>query len=134
VPYKQSQWSVHLAVDGIDLGYWAAKEGGNVTTEDPTYADWDGDVRLGGKRSREDVTVRKLYRESVHQVYRWLDGRAGSGRAVLTSSPVRDDGVSWGTPIVVTGVVGEVTPPEVDKESSDGGELEVVVQADTELA
>ena len=134
MPYKQSQWTVQLRVDGADLGQWAAKEGGGITTEDATYADWDGDVRLGGKRSREDITLRKLYREQVHQVYKWLDARAGSGQCVVTSSPTGDDGVSWGDPIVVTGILGGVTPPEVDKSSSDGGEIEIIVQANTDLA
>ena len=134
MPYKQSQFTVHLAIDNTDLGRWAVKEGAGITTEDPSYPDWNGDVRLGGKRSREDATVRKLYKEEVHAVFRWLDAMAGRGRCVLTVSPERDDGVSWGTPTVYTGVLGEVTPPDVDKGSSDGAELELVLQLDTELA
>jgi hypothetical protein len=137
MPYKESDWTWHLRVDATDLGYWAEKEGGGVDSEDSTYADWDGDLVLGGKRTREDVTLRKGYREAVHKVYRWLDARAGDGKAgrcTITGTPVGDDGVSWGDPIVFTGVLKSVKAPDSSKGSSDAGKLEVVVKVDTELA
>ena len=134
MPYKQSNWTVHLSVDGTDMGYWAVKEGGGVSSEDSSYADHDGVVRLGGNRSRDDITLRKLYREQVHANYRWLDARVGSGQCVVTIAPTRDDGVSWGDPITPTGILGACNPPNVDKSSSDGGELEIVVQANVDLA
>lgn len=134
MPYMQSNWVVHLAVDGQDFGYWAVKEGGGIETEDASYEDWDGEVQLGGKRSRNEITLRKLYREQVHAVYRTLDAKAGAGDVVLTSSPTDDDGVSWGDPIVNTGKLGNVSPPDVDKGSSDGGELEVTIRPHVALA
>jgi hypothetical protein len=137
VPYGQKNWTVQLTVAGFDIGRWAVAEGGGVSAEDGSYDDWDGPVRLGGKRSRGDVTVRKLYREAVHAMYRWLDARAGNGKEgkfTLTRTPTDDDGVSWGDPIIITGIVGEVNPPDVDKGSSDGGELEVVLHCDAALA
>lgn len=134
MPYMQSNWQVHLQLDGIDYGYWAEKEGGGVETEDATYDDWDGQVQLGGKRSRGEITLRKLYRENVHNVFRNLDSRAGRGAVVVTQSPIDDDGVSWGDPIVMTGKLGNVAPPDVDKGSSDGGLLEITVRPNVALA
>lgn len=135
--YTQRQWNVHLTVAGFDLGYWAAAEGGGVTAENGSYDDWNGLVRLGGKRERDDLTIRKLYREEVHAMFAWLDSRAGNtkdGAIVCSRVPTGDDGVSWGGPITVTGLIGEVHPPDVDKSSSDGGELELVLQLDADLA
>lgn len=134
MPFMKSNWTVHLRVDGQDFGYWAVKEGGGVETEDATYDDWNGQVKLGGKRTRADITLRKLYRREVHSIYRTLDTKAGRGLCVVTSSPTGDDGVSWGDPIINTGVLGNVMPPDVDKGSSDGGEIELVVRPDTDLA
>lgn len=134
MPYMQSNWTVHLRVDGQDYGYWAAKEGGGIETEDATYDDWDGEVQLGGKRSRNEITLRKLYREQVHAVYRTLDAKAGRGEVVLTTSPTDDDGVSWGDPIINTGKLGNVMPPDVDKSSSDGGEIELTIRPNVALA
>lgn len=134
MPYMQSNWTVHLRVDGQDFGYWAVAEGGGVETEDSTYDDWDGEQQLGGKRSRGEITLRKLYRESVHAVYRTLDAKAGRGNVTLTRAPTDDDGVSWGDPIVNTGKLGGVKPPDVDKGSSDGGEIELTVRPNVALA
>ncbi len=134
MPYMQSNWNVHLRVDGQDFGYWAVKEGGGLETEDTSYDDWDGPTQLGGKANRAEITLRKLYRQQVHAVYRTLDARGGRGRVVLTSSPTHDDGVSWGDPIINTGVLGNVAPPDVDKGSSDGGELEITIRPDRALA
>lgn len=134
MPYMQSNWIVNLRVNGQDYGYWAVKEGGGIETDDSTYDDWDGEVKLGGKRTRNEITLRKLYRENVHSFYRQLDALAGRGLAVVTSSPTRDDGVSWGNPIVNTGQLGNVSPPDVDKGSSDGGEIEVTVRPNVALA
>jgi hypothetical protein len=130
----QSNWTVHLMLDGQDYGYWAVKEGGGIETEDSTYDDHDGEVQLGGKRSRNEITLRKLYREGVHAVYKNIDARAGRGVCVLTSSPTDDDGVSWGNPIINTGILGNVNPPDVDKGSSDGGEIEVTIRPNVALA
>jgi hypothetical protein len=134
MPYMQRNWTVHLAIDNQDFGFWAVKEGGGIETEDSTYDDWDGQIQLGGKRTRTEITLRKLYREQVHAVFRTLDALAGRGNAVLTSSPTDDDGVSWGNPIINTGKLGNVAPPDVDKSSSDGGELEIVVRPHVALA
>lgn len=134
MPYMQSNWTVHLQLNGQDYGYWAVKEGGGIETEDATYDDWDGEVQLGGKRTRAEITLRKLYRKEVHQVFRALDAQAGFGNVVLTSAPTDDDGVSWGDPIINTGKLGNVAPPDVDKGSSDGGEIEITVRPNVALA
>jgi hypothetical protein len=134
MPYMQSNWTVHLLINGQDYGYWAVKEGGAKETEEATYDDWDGEVQLGGKPSRTEITLRKLYREGVHAIYRTLDALAGRGEATVTSSPTDDDGVSWGNPIINTGKLGNVAPPDVDKGSSDGGEIEITVRPNVPLA
>jgi hypothetical protein len=134
MPYMQSNWTVHLTLNGQDFGYWAVAEGGGIETEDASYDDWDGEVQLGGKRSRAEMTLRKLYRESVHSVFRTLDAQSGRGSVVVTKSPTDDDGVSWGSPIIRTGKLGNVKEPDVDKSSSDGGEIEITVKPNVALA
>jgi len=134
VPYMQSNWTVQLVINNQDYGFWAVAEGGGIETEDSTYDDWDGAVQLGGKRTRTEITLRKLYRKNVHAIYRTLDALAGRGDATLTRSPTDDDGTSWGDPIINTGKLGNVSPPDIDKGSSDGGELEITIRPDVPLA
>jgi len=52
----------------------------------------------------------------------------------VTRSPTDDDGVSWGNPIINTGKLGNVSPPDIDKGSSDGGEIEITVRPNVPLA
>jgi hypothetical protein len=141
MPYKESDWTWHLSMGSgtntLDLGYWAEKEGGGVDSEAAIYADWDGDINLGGKRTRDDLTLRKAYKKEVHAVYGTLDARAGNGvlgNCTVTGTPVDDDGVSWGSPIVLTGVLKSVKPPDSSKGSSDAGKLEIAITCDTVLA
>jgi hypothetical protein len=134
MPYMQKNWTVHLALNGQDYGYWKSKEGGGKETEDATYDDWDGLVQLGGKASRTEITLHKLYREQVHAVFKTLDALAGRADFVLTVSPTDDDGVSWGDPLIYTGKLGNVNPPDVDKSSSDGGEIEITLRPNVDLA
>jgi hypothetical protein len=134
MPYTKRNWIWHLLVDGIDYGFWAGKEGGESDSDGDIYPDWDGDVTLGGKPTRGDITLKKLYREQVHAQFRDLDSRTATGKFVLTGTPTGDDGVAWGNPIVYTGTLKGVKPPDTDKGSSDGGELELTLKPDTRLA
>lgn len=141
MPYKESNWTWNVKMgsgaNALDLGYWAEKEGGGIDSEDAMYADWDGDLVLGGKRTRGDLTLRKAYRKEVHDVYAELDRRAGNGSTgacTVVGTPVDDDGTAWSNPIVLTGVLKTVNPPDSSKGSSDAAKLEVVIKCDTALA
>jgi hypothetical protein len=135
MPMKRSNWTVHLRVAGRDCGYWAAASGGGKTSDDSTYYDWDGEVKLGGQSTREPVELRKLYRRDVHANYDWFDRQVDNDAAcVITRTPTGDDGISWGSPIVMQGVLAGCSPPEIEKGSSDGGELTLTVNANAKLA
>ena len=137
MPGKQSNAAAHLAVNGKDYGWWAVAEGGGVSIEETTYQDHDGEVQLGGVATREAVTLRKLYRDNtVHEAYFELDAVcvAGGGSVVQTLQPTGDDGIAWGRPIVRTGKVGAVNPPNLDKSSSEAAELEIVLHLNARLA
>jgi hypothetical protein len=134
MPYKKKNWITHLQIEGRDLGQWAVAEGGRASVDASAYPDWDGDVQLGGKKTREPMTLKKLYREEVHGVFHWLDDLADRGRLIITRTPTDDDGVVWGRPIIFTGILGDVALPDADKGSSDGGEIEIVCNLDTPLA
>lgn len=135
MPYGQRHWTVTLRVADRDCGRWAAKSGGGKTTDESTYDDHDGKVQLGGVSGREPIELRKLYKREVHAIYAWLDGQCDVDAACkVIQTPTGDDGVSWGSPIVMTGVLAGVAPPDVEKGSADGGELTITINADARLA
>lgn len=124
---------VQLVVQGVDYGRWAGFDGGEKTAEESTYDDWDGEQQLAGKKTRDDITLKKGYRREVHAIYRELDARVGQP-AIVVVSPTGDDGVSWGSPNVYSGILRGCNPPTYDKASSDGSELEVTVKPDPVIA
>lgn len=134
---SQHNAHVQLIVGGVDFGLWAGFDGGEKTAEDASYDDWDGEQILGGKVSRDDITLKKGYRREVHSVFRDIDSRVGDkvrGLCQVIVSPTGDDGIAWGSPNTFQGVLRGVNPPTYDKGSSDGAELVVTVKPDPVLA
>jgi hypothetical protein len=134
---SQHNFEVQLIVGGVDYGRWAGFDGGEKTSEDSSYDDWDGEQVLAGKLSRDDITLKKGYRREVHAIFRELDGRVGDhsrGECAVVVSPTGDDGVSWGNPTTYKGLLRGCTPPTYDKSSSDGSELVVTIKPDPVLS
>ncbi|WP_217913236.1 hypothetical protein [Miltoncostaea marina] len=139
-PSKRSNWLVALKVQDpdtavwVDMGKWAVLEGGGVTSDEALYHDWDGPQQLGGVRSREDATVRRLYGRHANEVYSQLDSWVGRARVELARAATGDTGATVGETIRYTGVLAGASLSDVEKGSSDGAELELVMQLDANLA
>lgn len=137
---KRANWTVDLTVTDPDtgaarsLGRWAVLEGGGVTAEDSTYHDYDGEQRLGGVRSREDITLRRGYGRHAQPAYRVIDGWVGRARVVLSRVATDDRGVTIEEPVTYTGILAGAKLPDVEKGSSDAGEIEITIHADADLA
>lgn len=139
-PNKRSNWLAQLKVqnpdtgDWVDLGQWAVLEGGGVGADESLYHDWDGPQQLGGVRTRESATAKRLYGRNANEVYSTLDRWVGSSRIELSRAATDDRGVIVGEVIRYTGILGGAKLPDVEKGSSDGGEIELVLQLDADLA
>jgi len=139
-PSTRKNWLVQLKVQDpdsaawVDLGKWAVLEGGNVSAEESTYQDWDGLVQLGGIRTREGATVRRLYGRNANEIYSQLDAWVGRARIELSRASTDDRGVVNNELIRYTGLLGGAKLPDVEKGSSDGGEIELTLHLDADLA
>jgi hypothetical protein len=137
---KRKNWVNQLKVQDpvtgtwVDLGKWAVLEGAGVSAEESVYHDWDGPVQLGGVRTREAATVRRLYGRHANELYSQLDAWVGEAHVELSRAPTDDRGTVVGETIVYTGVLGGAKLPDSDKASSDGGELELTLHLDPALA
>ena len=67
---------------------------------------------LTGERELYDLAT-------VHTIVHWLIQRTGKARMVMTKTVLDLDGNVFGRPLVYSGTLKQVTPPEVDSESSD---------------
>jgi hypothetical protein len=126
---RQDQYAVTLTVDGVLLGVFDALEGGEVDSEETRYkpGGMGAPISLGGSVEVGNLTLSRLYvLNRDHDRIHWLS-RAGKGACVVSRQPLDVDGNAYGRPLVYTGTLKAITPPEVDSESSDAAKLELEI-------
>jgi hypothetical protein len=87
-------------------------------------------ISLGGNVMVGNVTVHRLYDADAQSRVKWLLGRVGKGRAVVTEQGLDVDGNATGDPLVWSGTLKRVTTPERSAEDSSTAatiELEISV-------
>lgn len=124
---RQDQYAVSMTVDGTPLGVYDKLTGGEIDSEETKYkpGGMGSAVSLGGSVEVGNLTISRLYvLNRDHDNIHWLLSRAGKGQVVVNRQPLDVDGNAYGRPLVYTGTLKTVTPPEVDSESSDAALLE----------
>lgn len=127
---RQDQYDIKVSIDGVDLGTFDKLSGGEVDSEETTYKPgaMGARVSLGGSVNVGAVTVSRLYDLTRdHGIVHWLIARAGRASAVVSKQPLDVDGNVFGRPIVYSGKLKQVNPPEVDSESSDSALIELEI-------
>jgi hypothetical protein len=125
---RADQYDVRVTVDGTNLATFDKMTGGEIDSEETTYKPgaMGARIALGGSTNVGNVTVSVLYDLSrIHQLMHWLIGRVGKGTIVVNKQPLDTDGNAFGRPLVYSGRLKQVNPPEVDSESSDAALLEI---------
>lgn len=133
---RQDQYSVTVAVDGLDTGVWDTLTGGEMDSEETKYKPgaMSHSVSLGGNQEPGNVTVSRAYDlDRDHSIVKTLLAKAGRAACVVKKQPLDRDAVAFGAPLVYTGVLKAVTPPEHDSESSDAGMLEMEISVDGDI-
>lgn len=139
MPYRQSLWRTQITVGAsgreYNLGVADRWSGAGAGSDGSSYARANGDVALGGRKSREEGTARYLYDERLHAMFKALDAGVGTFRAVVTRSPLADDGTPFiGGGFTMTGILTGVSQPDTDYSSNDGAEVELTFTLDAPLA
>ena len=127
---REDQYSVTVAIDGEDFGVWDKLEGFEVDSEELKYkpGGMAPHVSLGGSSTVENGTVSRLYDLARdHQVVHAMMSKVGKAIAVVTKQPLDIDGNAFGRPIVYSGKLKRVSPPNADSESNDAAMLEIEV-------
>jgi hypothetical protein len=125
---RLDQYDVRVSVDGVNLGTFDKFAGGAIDSEETTYKPGAMGPRLalGGSQTPGNVTVSVLYDLSRFQsIIHWLIGRAGKGAMVVNKQPLDVDGNAFGRPLVYSGKLKQVNPPEPDSEANGVALLEL---------
>lgn len=122
---RADQFLITVSVDGEDLGIFDKLTGGEVESEETKYrpGGMQPHVSLGGAKTVANVVVSRmlLTTDNLHALYAKC-GRAGM---VVSRSLMDDNGNAFGRPLVYSGKLQRVAPPEVDSEGSDAALLEL---------
>lgn len=122
-----------LSIDGKSYGIWDSLSGGGMDSED--VKDRAGGVWIeeaaGGPPTVENVVLARYYSlDRDHSIIHELFGLVGRGRCSASQHPVDPQGNPYGRPIVYTGILKRVTPPERDTNSSDIARIEIEISTD----
>lgn len=134
---RQDQYSVTLSVNGQPFGVWDKMSGGAAESEEVKYRPGAmGKQRsLGGPKSVSNITLSRLYDLTRdHTELPTLMQLAGNADCVVTKQPLSAAGIAEGRPLVYTGKLLNVTPPDHDSESTDPAMIELEISTDGEVA
>jgi len=115
------------------LGTFDTWEGGNVTAENTKHrrGAMGAQVAIGGPVTIEDVTISRDYdlsRDNPNS--HWLSNAVGRARVTASKQYLDADGLVFGDPIIITGVLIGYNEPNADSDSSDVAMMELVINPD----
>lgn len=113
-----------------DFGVWDTLSGGEVDSEDTKYypGGMEDPLSLGGRKTSGNVTLSRLYRlDRDHGHLNALIVGAGKSEVTISKFSLDLNGSSFHNPLVYTGILKRVTPPEHDSEASGAAKIEIEV-------
>lgn len=130
---------ITLAVDGIALDSvsWDVMDGGDIapTMEKYNPGGMAPEVALGGLRKRTDITLHRVWSDFLIASYIALDNASGIAGARVAYTPMRADRrTPAGSPVVYTGVLGQVMRPNYDSKSAAPAMLQVTVSVNEAIS
>jgi hypothetical protein len=132
---RQNEINVTVTYRGEkrSFGIFDAWEGAGVTADNTKHrrGGMGPQVAIGGPVTIEDLTVRRDYdlaRDNPNA--HWLANAVGRARVVATKQYLDADGLAFGSPIVITGVLIGYVEPNADSDAGDVAMLELVINPD----
>jgi hypothetical protein len=119
-----------------DLGVFDTWEGGGVTADNTKHrrGAMGPQIAIGGPKTVEDVTITRDYDPPRdHQHTHWLSAIVGRARVVARKSVLDDDGVAFGRPVTIRGILVGYTHPDHDSDSGDTAMVGLVISPDGEV-
>jgi hypothetical protein len=125
-------WTVWVAIDGQNMGWWDTFSGGEVDSEETKYRPGgaDREISLGGRRTFGNVTVDRYSDWWTNWMAGWLQARCGKGRAQIARYPMDADFNNRGRVINYWGTLKACTLPDVDSMDNDVAKIELEITVD----
>lgn len=120
---------VQVTLDGVDLGKWQTRSGGETEADMTSIYPGGGAAKqvLGGKRNVTEVTVSTHYRDDLRTRSKWIDSRVGLGSMSVSHTILDSNNVPLSS-TVWTGILSGFNPPEADSDSNDPAMVELTME------
>lgn len=124
----QHQSLITAVVNGKPVGEFATRTGGESSGEVGKYRPSAGAKQRTrkGLTDNADVTITREMETEDYDLVRDLRKVAGRGSIVITDQPLDDDDVAFGRPTIFTGTLMSANGGDVDANSNDARDLELV--------
>lgn len=127
---RQDQFVIRMTLNGVSLGIWDKKTGGDLDSDSTSY--YPGDMGeqqdLGGRKTASNVILQRLYdRFDDHDKINTLYAAAGKGTVTVSQRPLDDNDNEYGKAITWNGRLKRVLAPDVDSESGSAALIEVEI-------
>lgn len=127
---RADTWEWSVFVNGINMGVWDAKDGGEVDSDQQSYkpGGMAAPISLGGSKTVGNLTLRRNYRlgRDHPNSQRWIDW-SGKANVRAVGQPLDHDGNAWGDPFTYNGTLKRVTFPTHDSMANDAAMIEIEV-------
>jgi len=128
---RADTYEVRVTVDGRALGVFDGFQGGGMDSEETRHraGGMQPEVSLGGPQTQTEITVMRLESEDRDDfaLQNWLMQKVGTGRVVITRTPLKRDGSVAGRARTHRGMLKSVTPPDHDSNSADAATYSLTI-------
>lgn len=124
----QRRWAITTIIDGVNLGTFEAKSGGESDSEETVYylGAMGERISLGGGKTPSNVTVNRIYDLARdHTRTQWLEDKVSWAAMQVQQQPLDAAKRAWGSPIIYDGTFKRWAPPPVDSQGNDPALLEL---------
>lgn len=128
--FRQNNHRTTLTVDGVYLGAWESKTGGDSDSNTVQWqqAGMGGQISLGGAQITANVVLSRLEDAEILAQKKWLRSRSGKGVCTITEQPLDDEGVPYGDPDVYQGVLKRAKGSDRNSNANSAAEFECEVE------
>lgn len=134
---RQDQYQITMSISGRSMGEWDKMSGGEIDSEETKYrpGSMAPQISLGGYSTVNNLNISRLYDlNRDHGLINFMIGQVGKGKVHVGKQPLDVNGNPFGRPMTYSGVLKQVTFPEVDSESADAGMIELEISSAATIA
>lgn len=127
---RQQQGRLTLTLDGVSLGVWDDRTGGDTDSNSTQYflGGMGPRISLGGQQQVNNVIVQVLFTDTIQALAKWIISRAGKGKLTVSEQPLDDEGNALGDPFVWTGRLKRAKSPERGANNNNAALMEVELE------